>query len=135
VGLGQVAAKVGLPAMPPLLQGGLRSLCAAALLLAWAHDRGLPVGRADGTGRAGLLAGALFAAEFACIFVGPQYTSASRMTVFIYLGPFVVAMGMPFIAHSERLHAPQWAGLALAFAGVAWAYAEGFARPAAGPRQ
>ncbi len=134
-GLGQVAAKVGLTEIPPLLQGGLRSLGAALLLLAWSRARGLPVLRADGTGRAGLLAGALFAAEFACIFVGLQYTSASRMTVFIYLAPFVVALGMPFIARSEQLHAPQWAGLALAFAGVAWAYAEGFVSPAAGPQQ
>ena len=134
-GLGQVAAKVGLIEIPPLLQGGLRSLGAALLLLAWARARGLPVLQADGTGRAGLLAGGLFAAEFACIFVGLQYTSASRMTVFIYLAPFVVAMGMPFITRSERLHAPQWAGLALAFAGVLWAYAEGFVRPAVGPQQ
>ena len=134
-GLGQVAAKVALTAIPPLLQGGLRSLGAALLLLAWARARGLPVLQADGTGRAGLLAGALFAAEFACIFVGLQHTSASRMTVFIYLAPFVVALGMPFIARSERLHAPQWVGLALAFAGVAWAYAEGFEAPAAGPLQ
>ena len=134
-GLGQVAAKVGLTDIPPLLQGGLRSLGAAVLLLTWARARDLPVLQADGTGRAGLLAGGLFAAEFACIFVGLQYTSASRMTVFIYLAPFVVALGMPFISHSERLHAPQWAGLALAFAGVLWAYAEGFVRPAAGPQQ
>ncbi len=134
-GLGQVAAKVGLTTIPPLLQGGLRSLGAALLLLAWSRARGLPVLQADGTGRAGLLAGGLFAAEFACIFVGLQYTSASRMTVFMYLAPFVVALGMPFITRSERLHAPQWAGLALAFGGVLWAFAEGFVTPAAGPRQ
>jgi len=69
-GLGQVAAKVGLTDIPPLLQGGLRSLGAAVLLLVWSRGRGLPVLKADGTGRAGLLAGALFAAEFACIFIG-----------------------------------------------------------------
>jgi drug/metabolite transporter (DMT)-like permease len=57
------------------------------------------------------------------------------MTVFIYLAPFVVALGMPFITRSERLHAPQWAGLALAFVGVLWAYAEGFVTPHAGPEQ
>jgi len=90
---------------------------------------------ADGTGRAGLLAGTLFAAEFACIFIGLQYTSASRMSVFIYLAPFVVAVGMPFIVKSERLGSLQMAGLALAFGGVVWAYAEGFQQPAAGPLQ
>lgn len=134
-GLGQVAVKVALPQVPPLLQAGVRSLVAAALLLLWCQWRGLSMWRADGTGRGGLLAGSLFAAEFACIFVGLQYTSASRMSVFLYLSPFVVALGMPFIARHESLHAPQVAGLALAFAGVVWAFAEGFARPAAGPLQ
>jgi drug/metabolite transporter (DMT)-like permease len=82
------------------------------------------------------LAGLLFAAEFACIFVGLQFTTASRMVVFIYLSPFVVAMGMPLIARGERLAASQWLGLAAAFAGVAWAFAEGFAPAAqAAPRQ
>jgi drug/metabolite transporter (DMT)-like permease len=115
-GLGQVAVKVALPQVPPLLQAGVRSLVASALLLLWCQWRGLSVWQADGTGRGGLLAGSLFAAEFACIFLGLQYTSASRMSVFLYLSPFVVALGMPFIARHERLHAPQVAGLALAFA-------------------
>ena len=57
------------------------------------------------------------------------------MVVFIYIAPFVVALGMPLIARSERLGPLQAAGLLLAFAGVAWAFAEGFSRPAAGPRQ
>ena len=73
--------------------------------------------------------------EFVCIFVGLQYTTASRMVVFIYVSPFVVALGMPFIARSESLSRLQMVGLLLAFAGVAWAFAEGFTQPAAGPRQ
>ncbi|HRD96997.1 MAG TPA: DMT family transporter [Rubrivivax sp.] len=127
-GLGQVAVKLALPQVPPLLQAGLRSLVAAALLLIWCQARGVSIWQADGTGR-------LFATEFACIFLGLQYTSASRMSVFLYLSPFVVALGMPFIARHERLRAPQMAGLVLAFSGVVWAFAEGFARPAAGPLQ
>jgi drug/metabolite transporter (DMT)-like permease len=79
--------------------------------------------------------GVLFALEFACIFTGLQFTSASRMVVFVYLAPFVVALGMPFIARHERLQPAQVGGLLLAFAGVAWAFAEGFAAPAVGPRQ
>jgi drug/metabolite transporter (DMT)-like permease len=57
------------------------------------------------------------------------------MVVFIYLSPFVVAAGMPWVTHGERLVALQWAGLVLAFAGVAVAFSEGFVAPAAGPRQ
>jgi drug/metabolite transporter (DMT)-like permease len=134
-GLAQVATKVTLAQIPPLLQAGARSLAGAVLVMAWARARGIGLFQRDGTGLAGLAAGALFAAEFACIFTGLQFTTASRMVVFIYLAPFVVALGMHFIAHTERLRPGQWLGLVAAFCGVAWAFAEGFARPAAGPRQ
>jgi drug/metabolite transporter (DMT)-like permease len=134
-GLGQVAAKVGLTSLPPLLQASLRSVIAAVLLLLWSRVRGLEIFQSDGTGPAGLLAGSLFAIEFGCIFLGLQFTTASRMAVFIYLAPFVVAAGMPLISPSERLAPSQLFGLAAAFAGVVWAFAEGFAEPSAGPRQ
>jgi drug/metabolite transporter (DMT)-like permease len=135
-GLNQVAAKVALAEIPPLAQAAARSLGAALLLLAWARWRGIVLWAGDRTWRGGLAAGALFAAEFGCIFYGLQFTSASRMTVFLYLSPFVVALGMPFIARGERLVATQWLGLAMAFSGVAWAFAEGLAPSAsAGPQQ
>ena len=134
-GLGQVATKVALAEIPPLTQAALRSLGAAALVALWSRWRGIALWQADGTTRGGLAAGALFAAEFGCIFVGLQFTAASRMVVFIYLAPFVVALGMPFIAHSERLRPGQVVGLVGAFAGVVWAFAEGFSNGAAGSRQ
>jgi drug/metabolite transporter (DMT)-like permease len=134
-GLSQVAAKVSLAEVPPLLQSGVRSVGAALLLLAWARWRGLVVFSRDGTAGPGLVAGVLFAVEFACLFVGLQYTSASRMAVFLYLAPFVVALGMPLISRQERLAPAQWVGLVVAFGGVVWAFAEGFAAPSAGPKQ
>ena len=134
-GLNQVAAKAALPEVPALWQAAVRSAGAAVLVWIWARWRGIALWSRDATLAGGLLAGALFAAEFFCIFVGLQYTSASRMVVFIYISPFVVALGMPLIARSERLLPLQVAGLVVAFAGVAWAFAEGFSRPAAGPRQ
>jgi drug/metabolite transporter (DMT)-like permease len=42
---------------------------------------------------------------------------------------------MPLVSPAERLRLVQAVGLVLAFAGVAWAFSEGFSRPAAGPRQ
>ena len=69
------------------------------------------------------------------LFRSLQFATASRMAVFIYISPFVVALGMPFIARAEALSRRQIAGLLLAFAGVAWAFAEGFTAPAAGPHQ
>lgn len=134
-GLNQVAAKAALPEIAPLWQATLRSLIGALLVWAWARARGIALFERDGTGPGGLVAGALFAAEFLCIFIGLQFTTASRMVVFIYISPFVVALGMPWIAHSEKLSPLQMGGLLLAFAGVAWAFAEGFTTPAAGAHQ
>jgi drug/metabolite transporter (DMT)-like permease len=134
-GLNQVAAKAVIGEVPPLWQAAARSLGGALLVAGWARLRGIALFDADATLRGGLLAGALFAAEFFCIFVGLQFTTASRMVVFIYISPFVVALGMPFIARAERLSRAQLGGLTLAFAGVAWAFAEGFTTPAAGPHQ
>ncbi|NBW47739.1 MAG: DMT family transporter, partial [Betaproteobacteria bacterium] len=127
--------KAALPEVPPLLQAALRSLGAAGLVLLWSRWRGIALFERDGTLPGGLLAGALFAGEFALIFWGLQYTHASRMIVFIYLSPFVVALGMPLIARSERLRPVQWAGMVAAFGGVALAFSEGFGAPAAGPLQ
>ncbi len=134
-GLNQVAAKAALPEVPALQQAAVRSVGGALLVWAWARSRGIQLFQADGTLPGGLLAGLLFAAEFGCIFLGLQFTTASRMVVFIYLSPFVVALGMPFIAKSERLSVVQLIGLVAAFGGVAWAFAEGLTRPAAGERQ
>ena len=134
-GLGQVSSKIALGEIGPFTQVAVRSSGATLLLLLWSQRRGIALFDRDGTLMAGLLAGLLFAAEFACIFVGLQFTTASRMVVFVYLAPFVVALGMPLIARNERLSGTQLAGLVAAFAGVAWAFAEGFQRPTAGERQ
>lgn len=134
-GLNQVAAKVAIAEVPPLAQAAIRSLGGAALVFLWARLRGIPLFDGDGSLRGGLTAGLLFAAEFGCIFLGLQYTTASRMAVFIYISPFVVALGMPFISKAEKLNPSQLAGLAIAFAGVAWGFAEGFTTPAAGDLQ
>ncbi|MBC7726003.1 MAG: DMT family transporter [Microbacteriaceae bacterium] len=136
-GLNHSITKLTLADVPPLVQAGLRSLGAAVLVALWAALRGLSLSPRNGTLAGGLLAGALFAAEFAAIFIGLQYTLASRMIVFIYLAPFVVALGMPLVAASERPTPRQLLGLAAAFAGVAWAFGEalGSAGAGAGSRQ
>lgn len=126
-GVNQVVVKVTLPALPPLLQAGLRSAIAALLLLIYARSRGIPLFSRDGSLAGGIAAGALFGAEFVCVYTGLQYTTASRLVVFLYLAPFVVAVGMPFIARTERLGRLQWLGLASAFGALAYAFQEGLA--------
>lgn len=119
-GFNQVAVKLALPDIPPLLQGMLRSIGALPVLLLIAHFRGVKIFARDGTFRAGLLLGALFGIEFVLIYRGLTFTSASRAVVFLYTAPFFVALGS-YRLLGERLRALQWAGLALSFVGVALA--------------
>jgi drug/metabolite transporter (DMT)-like permease len=134
-GLNHTITKLTLADVPPLVQAGARSLGAAGLVALWAALRGISLSPRNGTLAGGLLAGTLFAAEFAAIFIGLQYTLASRMIVFIYLAPFVVALGMPLVTASERPTPRQLLGLAAAFAGVAWAFGEALGSAGAGSRQ
>jgi drug/metabolite transporter (DMT)-like permease len=124
-GLQQILIKATVDEVPPLWQASLRFVGATALLWAWCRWRGVALFARDGTLWPGLLAGLLFAAEFTGIYVGLQYTSASRLTVFLYTSPFVVALLLPRFVPSERLRPLQWAGLGLAFASVAVAFSEG----------
>ena len=119
-GFNQIAVKLALPDIPPLLQGTFRSIGALPLLLLIAHFRGQKIFIRDGTLRAGLLLGVIFGVEFALIYRGLLFTSASRAVVFLYTAPFFVALGS-YRFLGERLRASQWAGLALSFAGVALA--------------
>jgi drug/metabolite transporter (DMT)-like permease len=126
-GLNQVAAKVTNEGISPIFQAGLRSTGAALLLWGWSAARGVKLFERDGSFWPGLLAGLLFAAEFAFIFVGLNHTTASRAVVFVYFAPFVVAIGVHWLVPSERLDWRQAAGLVCAFAGVVLAFGDGFA--------
>ncbi len=128
-GLQQLLIKTIVGEVPPLWQASLRFVGATALLWIWCTVRGIKLFERDGTLAAGLLAGSLFAAEFACIYLGLRDTTASRLTVFLYTSPFIVALLLPRFVPSEKLRAVQWAGLTLAFAGVALAFSEGFSGP------
>lgn len=134
-GFQQVLLKATVAEVPPVFQAFVRFAMATAAIGAWCLWRGrVAPGAAapQGSWRAGLLAGALFAGEFACIYVGLQYTSASRLTVFLYSSPFWVALLLPRFIPGERLYTWQWLGLAAAFVGVGLALGDGLAGRAAG---
>lgn len=128
-GFQQVLVKATLPELPPIFQAALRFVGATALLMLWCRWRGVALFARDGTLRPGLLAGALFAGEFACLYIGLQYTTASRLTVFLYTSPFWVALVLPLLVRAERLRAVQWLGLLLAFVALVFAMRESFVAP------
>jgi len=119
-GFNQIAVKLALPDIPPLLQATIRSAGAMPVLLLIARLRGVKLFASDGTLGPGVLAGFLFGLEFVLIYRGLLLTSASRAVVFLYTAPFFVALGS-YQFLGERLRSSQWIGLGLSFAGVALA--------------
>ncbi len=119
-GFNQIAVKLALPDIPPLLQATIRSTGGLVMILTVAWLRGVQLFRRDGTLGAGLLAGVFFGVEFILIYRGLLYTTASRAVVFLYIAPFVVALGSKRFL-GEALNRLQWGGLALSFTGVALA--------------
>lgn len=127
-GFQQVLVKATVAEVAPVFQAFVRFALAAVAVALWCVWRGVALsarGEPPGALRAGLLAGGLFACEFACIYLGLHYTTASRLTVFLYSAPFWVALILPRFLPAERLRGVQWAGLAAAFAGVGLALGDG----------
>lgn len=128
-GLQQVAVKVAIAGISPVWQASLRSIGAAILVWAWASAKGIRLFERDGTLGAGLLAAALFAGEFAFIYWGLTYTTATRGVVFLYTAPFMVALGAHCFLPGEKLRPLQWVGLGCAFAGILAAFGESLGMP------
>jgi drug/metabolite transporter (DMT)-like permease len=124
-GFQQVLVKATVAQMPPVFQAWVRFTAATLALWAWCRWRGVRLWQRDGSLPYGLLAGVLFALEFVGIYLGLQYTQASRLTVFLYTAPFWVALVLPRFSPAERLNKAQWTGLVLAFVGVIAALGEG----------
>lgn len=118
-GLQQTSMKVVAGSMDPLMQIGVRSAIAGALVWGfsrlWRRDtwlRGVFIGP-------GLLAGLLFGAEFLLVAEGLRFTTASHISVFLYTAPIFAAIGLHIAQPDERLSVVQWIGVAIAFGGVA----------------
>jgi len=122
----QVLVKATLPLIPPVMQVALRFSFATLIVMLWCRWRGIELFGKDDTLQAGIWVGVLFALEFICLYVGMLYTSASRLTVFLYTAPFVVALLLPRFVASEALKPVQWIGLACAFAAVVFAMSGNF---------
>jgi drug/metabolite transporter (DMT)-like permease len=118
-GLNQVAIKFCLPDIPVIIQVSIRTGGGLLIVLAWVRWCGVKLFERDGTLLPGIVAGLLFALEFALIFRGMLYTTASRASLFVYTAPLFVALGAYWCLPNERMAPLQWLGLGLCFAGVA----------------
>jgi len=132
-GFNNVAIKLAIHDIPPLIQSSARSLIAAFLVGIWTQARGIPLFKRDGTLGAGILAGVLFALEFLLIYRGLIWTTATRGVLFLYLAPFFVVIGSRWLVPRDHFRLSQWFGLLLSFLGIVIAF--GLPTPASDPRQ
>lgn len=132
-GLNQVAVKLALPDVPPVIQVTIRAAGATLLLAIWMFARGIKFDFRDGTLKPGLLIGLLFTAEYILIYQGLLYTSASRSVVYLYTAPIFVVIASRWFIPGERFTSLQWVGIALSFIGIIVAFGE--ASPFAKPEQ
>ena len=108
-GFNQIAVKLVLPDIPPMLQATIRSMGALPVLFIIGTLRGVKFFERDGTWKPGVIAGLMFGIEFVLIFQGLRFTSASRAVVFLYTAPFFVALGS-YQVLGERLGGHAMAG-------------------------
>lgn len=132
-GFNQVSVKLAIHDIPPLTQATIRSIVAGAIVWAWMWFRGLPLFARDATLWPGIACGVLFALEFVLMYLGLQYTVASRAALFLYLAPFFVVIGLRWVVPADGFRVQQWIGLLLSFTGMAVAF--GTADSSAGARQ
>jgi drug/metabolite transporter (DMT)-like permease len=121
-GLQQISLKAAAPLVSPTTMVGLRSGIALLLILAfgggWAAWRQAGLSR----WRPGLLAGALFAFEYLLVAQALKLTHASHVVVLLYTSPIFAAVGLHWRLPAERMVTRQWAGIGLAFCGIALAF-------------
>ncbi|MCK4767412.1 MAG: DMT family transporter [Desulfobacula sp.] len=128
-GFNQVAIKVAIEGISPVLQAGIRSIGATILVLIWMNVRRIPVLAKDNTLWWGIAVGLLFSIEFILIYWGLNFTNASRAVIFLNTSPFAVALGAQLFIPGEKLNKIQISGLCLAFIGIIIAFNESLNLP------
>jgi drug/metabolite transporter (DMT)-like permease len=117
-GANMASVKLGARDFAPLFMAGVRSLVGVVCLYVWMRLKGIEVFPSKILIWHGFMVGLLFGTEFGLIYVGLQYTLASRTYVLLYVAPFWAALGAHFFLRGDRLNRWKLGGLVLAFGGV-----------------
>jgi drug/metabolite transporter (DMT)-like permease len=117
-GLNYTAVKVSNEGLSPVFASTLRSVIASLCGIVYCLRKRQKLFHTDVMLFHGFMVGLLFGLEFACIYFGLLYTDAARSVVFVYLSPFVVAVGAHFFLRGDRLTTLKTIGLIFAFLGV-----------------
>jgi len=130
-GFNYVVIKYSNAGVAPVFAATIRSVVASVCGIVYCVIRREKLFHTDIMLFHGFMVGLLFGAEFVCIYFGMLYTDAARAIIFVYLSPFVVALGAHFFLKDDRLTLLKTAGLVLAFLGVVIVFR---GRPQAAPK-
>lgn len=117
----QVLIKLVNEGLEPVFFAGMRSVAAVTVIALVMVARRRRIAVAPRHLGPGLAIGAVFTAEFVCLFVALDLTTVTRVSVIFYSMPVWLGVIGHFVLPGERMTRIKAAGLALAFAGVAWA--------------
>jgi drug/metabolite transporter (DMT)-like permease len=117
-GFNYTAIKVSNQGISPVFASALRSVIASLCGVVYCLRKQQKLFHTDIMLFHGMMVGLMFGLEFACIYFGLLLTDASRSVVFVYLSPFVVAVGAHFFLRGDRLTFLKVLGLTLAFVGI-----------------
>ncbi len=121
-GFNYAAIKYSNQGISPVFTSALRSLIASVCGVIYCYRKGERLFHTDIRLLHGLVVGLLFGVEFACIYFGMLYTDSTRSVIFVYLSPFVVAVGAHFFLKGDRLTVLKMSGLIIAFTGVLFVF-------------
>ncbi len=121
-GFNYSAIKFSNEGISPVFASAIRSLIASICGAIYCLRKGEKLFHTDIRLFHGIVVGLLFGVEFACIYFGMLYTDSARSVVFVYLSPFVVAVGAHFFLKGDRLTPLKTLGLMTAFVGILFVF-------------
>ena len=121
-GFNYSAIKFSNEGISPVFASAIRSLIASICGAIYCLRKGEKLFHTDIRLFHGIVVGLLFGVEFACIYFGMLYTDSARSVVFVYLSPFVVAVGAHFFLKGDRLTLLKTLGLMTAFVGILFVF-------------
>lgn len=121
-GLNYTAIKYSNQGISPVFASTLRSIIASIFGVIYCLRKGEKLFHTDIMLFHGFMVGLLFGLEFVCIYFGMLYTDAARSVIFVYMSPFVVAVGAHLFLKGDRLNFLKTLGLVLAFMGVVFVF-------------
>src|SRR5262245_19943751 len=110
--------KVCLETIPPFLMGGIRYIVAGALLAAFLKARGRSLPPVSTWKTMAVLSFFTLLAGNGGVVWGEQYISSGLTAVFIATSPFWMVSVDALLPNGPKLHARQWLGLLIGFAGI-----------------